>query len=225
MKMPISSKLVLAGFASTLFSAACEKPSVGDYVESLPDLPPEIAATLDPATMATKAAYPVPAPEKASGVALAPCCSSTDQKSLQMNFPHTKCGSLRDFIVAPIRDVAALFRSNQPTAKVYKLKKLGAKTLLDTYICMTSQGPWNASLAETRACQNYAPRQMLTISAHDELVQFVWNGGVENHPANVQLVSCREVGTVRLSCGGLSSCECVSSSCPASEACQCNLQW
>ena len=93
--------------------------------------------------MATKAA-PVPLPEKTA--VLAPCCSTRDQKSLQVNYPHTKCGPLRDFIVAPIRDAVALFRSNQPTGKVYKLKKLGAKTLLDTYVCMTSQGPWNALL-------------------------------------------------------------------------------
>ena len=54
---------------------------------------------------------------------------------------------------------------------------------------------------ETRACVGYAPVETLTISAHDELVTFVWNGGVQNYPAQVQLVSCREVGTVSMTCG------------------------
>ena len=223
--MNVSPKGLFAGLAvalCTALSGACDQ-IVGD-VESLPDLPPEIAATLDPATMATKIVSPIPPPQEASVVTSAPCCSTTDRKSLKVNFPHTKCGPLRDFIVGNIGD-RVLFRSKQDTPQVYKLKAIAGKTLLQTHVCITSQGPWNATLEETRSCTNYSPRQTLIISAHDELISFVWNGGVEGHPPEVQLVTCREVGTVSFACGGLSTCECNSSSCPASAPCPCNLQW
>ena len=111
--MKVSPKLLFAGFAVALcaaLSGACDQ-SVGD-VESLPDLPPEIAATLDPATMATKTVFPIPAPLEASAATSAPCCSITNRKSLKVNFPHTKCGPLKDFIVGNIGD-RVLYRSKQ----------------------------------------------------------------------------------------------------------------
>jgi hypothetical protein len=223
-KMQISSKPFMTGFVVILFLAACEEQSAKDFVENLPPLPPEIVSTLDPATMATKTAHSFSPPETAAGAAQASCCSITDQRSLKVNFPHTKCTLIG---IIGVTDLA-LFRSNQQTDnpdKLYRLEQLAGARLRGPYLCVTSQGPWNASLAEIRACQNYAPRQELTISAHDELIQFVWNGGVENHPPEVKLVSCRHDATVRFACNPLSNCGCSSTACPASDPCECNLPW
>jgi hypothetical protein len=224
MKTRYSYCVLVTGLAATIVFSGCRQRTADDYVERLPDLPANLAATLDPVTLATKTAGTIPPPEKASGPFLAPCCSITDEKSLKVNYPYTKCGPLRDFIVAPLGDTA-LFRSNPETTKVYKLRELSGKRLLDLHVCVTSQGPWNATLVETRSCTNYTPRQTLTINAYGDLVQFVWNGGVQGHPAEVQLVSCRLVATTRFPCGGLSTCDCSSSVCQASAPCECNLQW
>jgi hypothetical protein len=56
-------------------------------------------------------------------------------------------------------------------------------------------------------------------------LSFKWQGGVELHPRNIGLVSCRHVSTNRTLCAGaLSTCDCQSASCPATEPCDCGLQ-
>lgn len=223
MKPNTSPILILAGLAATLLLCGCRSQSADDYVERLPDLPPDLAATLDPATLATRP--PAFAPPETAPVpeALCPCCGSTDTKSLRVTYSYTKCGPLRDFIVAPLAD-AILFRSGPQETRSYRLRKLNA-TVLDQHICLTSQGPWNATLIEQRNCKPCGPIQTLTISAFGDLISFNWPGGVENHPPEVGLVSCRHVGTTRFICNGLSDCDCKSTSCPASEPCPCNLPW
>ena len=165
---------------------------------------------------------------------MAPCCDMTDLKSLKVTFPYTKCGPLRDFI-APITDFIYLVGGDgagQSVAKGTESARFIAnqrntlpKTILDQQVCMTSRGPWNATLIETRACSGYGPTQSLVIDAFGDKVSFDWQGGVELHPPNVGLVSCRQVHTLRFPCsGGLSTCDCQSYFCPATETCTCNLE-
>ena len=100
--------------------------------------------------------------------------------------------------------------------------------MLDTIVCFTSDGPWNATLTETRHCVGYTPQDSLIINAFGDVLSFVWNGGPPNHPPAVQLVSCREVGVVRFPCGGISDCTCAfDPPCPADQPCDCGLegQW
>jgi hypothetical protein len=165
---------------------------------------------------------------------MAPCCEITQSKSLKVTYPHTKCGPLRDFITAPITDAVFLEDGRgieQSAAQemkpvrftATKLTTLG-KTIFDQQVCVTSRGPWNATLTENWPCQG-APYKQLSIDAFGENVSFVWQGGIEMHPPNVGLVSCRVVGTDRFSCGGsLSSCECPSSTCPPTELCDCGFE-
>src|SRR5262245_30303783 len=71
--------------------------ALADRLERLPPLPPEIAATLDPKTNATKLPDPPSPPVKASApLPHAPCCSIRDQKSLKVKVALTKCGTLKD---------------------------------------------------------------------------------------------------------------------------------
>jgi hypothetical protein len=212
--------LILAQLAATLLG--CRPQSAEDYAERLPDLPSDLAATLDPATMATRIPASFPPPVKAPAP-LAPCCGSTDRKTLRVTFKYTKCGRLRDFIVAPLAD-AILFRSGPETTQAYRLRKLNG-TAFDQHICVTSKGPWNATLTEQRNCVGYTPVQNLMITAYGDPVLFVWNGSVADHPPEVGLVSCRQVDKTQFQCGGLSDCSCPSSSCPASQPCACTLPW
>lgn len=219
---------------SLLVLSNCRRSGIEDYVARLPDLPQDIAATLDPKTMATKISTTYLPPEKEL-VAHAPCCGSTNTSYLKVNFTYTQCGPLRDFIVAPVGAFLLSADSGQrgggqpavPHFKVYKRRRVGIKTAFDQIVCMTSRGPWNATLVENRHCGDYTPQHTLTINAYGDVVSRTWNGGVENHPADVQLVSCRQIATTRISCGGLSGCQCPSSFCPTDQSCDCNLegQW
>lgn len=226
---------VAASGISLLLVVGCRQRGFADYAAGLPDLPPDLAATLDSSTMATRipASHPPPVREPGAPV-LAPCCGSTDTKTLKVNFSYTKCGPLSDFILAPLSDFV-VFDASQGTGqgagqgagqarfRTFNLRELNGRSLLDQHVCVSSQGPWSATLTEDRLCNNYTPRQTLTISAFGDPVVFIWNGGVENHPPAIQLVSCREVATARFLCGGLSNCECLSSACPANDPCDCGL--
>lgn len=235
MKNRISALAVSALLSSLLLVGSCRRPGINEYVEKLPDLPPDIAATLDAKTLATKISASFPPPEKEPGTALAPCCGRKDVKSLKVRFPYTKCGPLRDFIVGPIPTVAIDTGQGggpsggqgpgQANFKVYRLKRSSPKTVLDQIVCVTSDGPWNATLTEDRFCVGYTPHQTLTINAFGDTVLFVWNGGVQNHPPQVALVSCRQIAVTEFPCGGISDCQCISSTCPPEQPCECSLPW
>jgi hypothetical protein len=239
------SVLSAAGVVS-LFALAggCRRQSIEDRVDALPPLPASVADTLDPRTHATKIPASYPAPEKASGPVLAPCCGSSDFKTLQVRFSYTKCAPLRDFIVVRLLD--AVFSDGasgapagapaatppggqaggvQATVKAYRLGERNARSVWDTTVCLTSDGPWSAAFREDRSCIGYTPQDSLLITAFGDPLLFVWNGGSANHPAGIDLVSCRQVADLRSPCNPLSSCECLSTTCPADQPCSCTLQW
>lgn len=225
----IISTLIIFGTLSLILFDGCGKNKTTNEYDRLPDLPPDLAATLDPDTMATKITVSTPEPVQSPGVALAQCCGSSEGMTLKVKFPYTKCGPLRDFIVGPIGDVKSLAASGpgqseaHPDFKVYKLTQFNAKTVLDQVVCVTSQGPWDATLTEDRHCNGYSPIRTLTISPYGDLISFVWNTSNGTHPESVTLVSCRQMNTSRFHCGGLSNCDCRSSTCPADQPCECNL--
>jgi hypothetical protein len=105
---------------------------------------------------------------------------------------------------------------------MYKLQTLEGRAL-PLHLCTTSNGPWDATLVEARACSPYTPVYTLVISALGDAVQFNWSGS-QSPPSNVQIVSCRTLGTVRTPCG-ISSCQCVSSACQPESACDCGTAW
>jgi len=229
--------LTLAGAALLfLLVASCRQRGAEDFAASLPELPKDLDATLDPRTLATKVSTAHPAPEKLTGVVLAACCGSSDTKTLKVTFPYTKCGPLRDFILAPVGDLV-LFDTAQgggreKTAapsnfKVFRRGEVNRRTVLDTIVCVAGQGPWNATLIEDRNCNGYSPYDSLFVNAFGDAISFYWSGGPSNHPADVHLVSCRKVGLFKFSCGGLSTCSCDSSPCAADLPCDCGLegQW
>lgn len=223
----------LAAFC-LLMCQACRSDSLADRFDKLPELPDDIAATLDPNTMATAVTSVFVAPVFDSEAALAPCCSSQDEKALRVTFPYTKCAPLRDFILVPLQEqarVQAGLGSGQPAGaeggepvkpKVWKLTKRKVGTVLDRIVCVTSDGPWNASLTETRACSPPTPHQSLRIAPYGDLVTFEWNGEVALHPSNVGLVTCRQVSVNQANCG-ISTCDCLAFLCPANEPCDCGL--
>lgn len=231
-----------------LLLSGCRAPGSGtgadaalaDRLEKLPTLPADIAATLDPKTNATKTAGPPPEPVKATApLPHAPCCSIKDQKSLEVKVALTKCGPLRDFIVAPLSDLVLARESGGGSApdgpagalgsggniRADKLNTVNRASVWDTVVCMTSDGPWDATFIEDRNCTNYAPVDSLLVSAWGGLYAYYWNGGPENHPAEVSVVSCRDIGTTRLPCGGPSSCDCTSSPCQPDQPCPCDPLW
>jgi hypothetical protein len=166
-------------------------------------------------------------------VALAPCCGSRDKKSLTVNYTYTKCRPLRDFIVVKFGSFAFTEArqgggGGQGTGpgqfKAYRRGELNRNSVLDSIVCFTSQGPWNATFIEERSCAGYSPRDTLLVNAFGDMVSFVWNGGPANHPPDVHVVSCRLIDVVKYPCNALSSCPCESSACPADQPCECEFQ-
>lgn len=201
------------------------QPAPQNQVENLPELPSELASTLDPDTLATKPAPNPSPPAKPPNVILAPCCSSTETKTLQVKFTYTKC-------VFPQLELLALSSGpsvsdpakNQGTRAVrsFKLTSLNGKRLTLRF-CNTSDGPWNATFIEERKCSPPTPQDTLVINAFDDQIVFQWSGGTENHPPSVSLVSCKEIGAIRTNCG-ISNCDCTGSTCQPNQACPCTLQ-
>lgn len=231
--------VILAGAGLCLvFLGSCRpQPNVKDYVEGLPELPQEIAASLDPKTLATRVSVTLPPPVTEPGTASVPCCGSKDLKSLKVKYSYTKCGLLRDFILAPIGNLLLSERGGPGGEaggqtgdfKAYKLSEFNRRPVLDQTICVTSQGPWNATLYADKSCSNSAATvQTLVIDAFGNLVQFMWVGGVELHPPDVKLVSCRAVFTHEFPCDGLSTCPCgFHHTCAEDQPCDCGIagQW
>lgn len=238
---------IVAFEALVLLLAGCRRPaepptlSLADRLEKLPALPADVAATLDPKTNATRVRESHPAPVRATttGVALAPCCGSKDQKSLQVRVPLTKCAPLRDFYLAPLSDLvmareapggsggssASGASGASGNVRAYRSGPVNRASAWDTIVCMTSDGPWAATLTEERNCNNYQPQDSLIVAGWGGLAAYNWNGGVGNHPPEILLVSCRDLGLFRYSCGGLSNCNCDSAPCPATQPCPCTLPW
>lgn len=234
MKNRISAAALTCAAVSVLLLGSCKPPGAEEFAAKLPELPKDLEATLDPKTLATKLSTAHPPPEKLPGVVLAPCCASSDTKSLKVNFTYTKCGPLRDFFLAPVGNLVA-FEAKQgggggdkaaapQNFKVFRRGEVNRTTVLDTIVCVTSPGPWDATLVEDRHCNGYSPYDSLFINAFGDAVTFYWNGGPSNHPAAVGLVSCREVGVVRFACNALSGCTCDSSPCAPELPCDCGLQ-
>jgi hypothetical protein len=225
--------LIPAG-ALILFSS-CRQNTPEAFLNRLPELPPEIYATLDTQTMATRIPTEVALPQLLPGTAAAPCCAIHDTKTLMVRFAYTRCGPLHDFIVTSFGDFVVSADIDPPGGgqpgpdpsafQAYKLRSLKRGSILDHLVCVTSDGPWPATLIEDRFCTNYTPRYTLIINAFSDLVSFTWTGAVGNHPPQVQLVSCRQVSTLHTSCGGLSTCQCTSTVCPPTQACECTLAW
>ena len=239
--------LLCAGCGSTGPTGGAGSAGILDRLEKLPALPPDVASTLDPKTSATRIRPSQLAPVLDPAAPLAPCCGSKDQKTLKVRVSLTKCGPLRDFILAPIGDLLAfeltpaggsggtggtggvggLGGAVGPAGNVrmYRRGAVNRTRALDTIVCMSSDGPWDATFTEERNCNGYQPQDSLLVSGWGGLVGYFWNGGVSNHPPEIQLVSCREIGTFRFPCNALSGCDCSSSPCPAEQPCECTLQW
>lgn len=205
--------------------AHCRPKSVEDQVAALPELPPEIAATLDPDTMGTKIVSGVGPPETATAALLVPCCSSTETRKLKVRFRHTKCGPPGDFLVTAFGElVLTQDRPGTPKPTLHRLTELRGQQLARVNICFTSDGPWNAVLTENRGCKSPAPIRDLTISAFGDAIHFRW-GGPQSPPANVQVVACRAESFNRFLCpGALSTCDCLSESCQVGADCPCPLE-
>ena len=230
--------LITASFLFAVTFQACDKKTITQQYEKLPELPAELAATLDPKTKSTKIPVFDPTPVEDPGVAAAPCCSSTDWMEVQVRYPHTKCGPLRDFIVPPLSGVVSTAMRASVAAnagpgqsgtvgdiRAFKLSTFQGQTVLDQHVCFNSSGPWSATLSIERRCVGYQPINSLAINAFGDLVLLTWPDGPQNRPPQLQSVSCRLLSISRSQCGRLSSCDCTSSTCKPPDPCNCNLGW
>ena len=234
--------LILTGCASSAPSPTSDA-ALADRLERLPTLPADVSRTLDPKTHATKMAGPPPAPVKLTEpLVLAPCCSIKDQKELTVNVALTKCGPLRDFVLAPITDLVMAREigtgggggtpggpaggavGTRANVKLYKLNTVERARIWDTWVCVTSNGPWDATFIENHACANYGAQDSLIVSAWGGLFEWDWSGGTANHPAGITVASCNDDGTFRFPCGGPGTCDCTSSPC-LNPPCVCPAPW
>ena len=235
--MKISFTLIAACFVLLFVFAGCGQKTAPIDVESLPELPQELADTLDPNTMATKTLASTSVPAKPPNVAFAPCCSSTKTRTLQVTYSYAKCVPLRIAFSGPFPQLvlanpggnptpsggAPTPSPGQPSVKTFKLTSFKQKALNEKLFCTTSPGPWNATFIEERKCSPVTPQDTLIINAFSDQVIIQWAGGTPNHPSNVQVVSCRDIGETQTNCG-VSSCDCRDSSCPETQPCTCTLQ-
>lgn len=219
-------------FILLLFNS-CQHTNIENQIEQLPELPAELAATLDSNTLATKVKGNAnPCKEESKNPLLAPCCSRTNYKSLKVLFSYTKCAPLRDFIMVPFDDLSIATTAARDEARQEKnppqIYKYGKKASIgfDQIVCITREGPWEALLIEDQPCAGYFIRHQLIINAFGDQIVYSWCHGLENHPPEVQLVSCRYLYTLKSSCGVLSNCDCFSDFCPPEDPCNCDdLPW
>jgi len=227
MRRPLLRRCLIAVVPFLALLWACRQPSLEERVERLPELPPDIAGTLDSTTLATRTALQFSEPQKlpaTTPVAAAPCCSSNETRSLKVNFPYTKCGPFHDLISVDLYDlVLSQGDSGGSAPKMYKLREIQGRALSRLHICTSSDGPWDATLTEVRACSPYTPVRTLVISALGDAVVFNWSGS-QPPPANVQIVSCQTLGITKIPCG-ISNCECLSSACQPPASCDCGTEW
>jgi hypothetical protein len=232
-RMRYNSTLISIGVASLLMLGACQKNTAPtNDIENLPELPSDLAATIDPNTMATKTP-PNPAPGKPPNIALLPCCSSTQTMTMQVTYPYTRCATVRPDLLEQVPQLvfapsgtpsgsASPSPGATPSIRAFKLTSFNSKPLSKGVLCVTSQGPWNATLIEKRDCSPSIAQDTLIINAFGDQILFQWTGGTPNHPPSVQVVSCRDQGTLKANCGQ-SSCDCSSISCPPEQVCNCAL--
>ena len=211
----------LAAVPMLLILSGCQPKSPEDRVAALPELPPEIAATLDPETMATRIVSQRGRPETAPLVVPIPCCTLSETRRLTVRFRYTKCTRpLGDF------DPEGVLTQDRPAGAepaLHRLTELRGRKLSPIQICFTRSGPWNAVFNELRACSPPVPNRTLTISALGDAVHFEW-GGPQPAPANVQVLTCRTEGIVRDLCPGASlECICRNAPCTAPADCSCPL--
>ena len=238
MKNQVTLTIALVTCFLLCLGACQQKNSLADEFEQLPELPQDLAASLDPNTMATKTPDANPAPTSTPKVAFVPCCSSTHTRTMQVSYSYTKCVPLRIAIAGPFAQLVLANPGSggptpsggtptaspgQPSVKVFKLTSFKAKALAEKLFCTTSAGPWNATFIENRACSPPTPQDTLIINAFSDQVIFNWAGGTANHPPSVQVVSCRDIGETRANCG-ISNCDCQNTSCPATQPCPCILE-
>jgi hypothetical protein len=221
------SSFILATVICLLFVCGCRTSNPGDLAEGLPDLPPEIARTIDPKTMATKAPLSSLSSilQPLGDTARCPRCGSRSVDHLLVNYSYTRCGNYRDILRPPVSEVE--FREERASLKRYKLKELNGRRFPDIQVCITSQGPWNAMLTENRSCSgSCAPTYDLTISALGNVISFYWANGIDNHPPDVYPVSCRIVSRTRTQCGMSGQC-CSPGECygECSQNCECGVPW
>jgi hypothetical protein len=218
----------LSACLALCFGGCQKKPAPQNEVENLQELPQDLANTLDPNTMATKAPAVNPAPVEPPDVTFAPCCSSTQTSTMQVNYSYTKCVPRLQLQALSTISVVnpGSGQENGPgnrTVRMFKLTSISTKVLNDFFFCVTSNGPWNATFIEKRECSPLTPQDTLIINALDDQILIQWAGGTPNHPQSVTVVSCREIGTIKTNCG-ISSCDCSNFSCPSTQTCPCSLQ-
>ena len=214
----------LAAVPLALFLAHCRPKSVEDRIAALPELPAEIADTLDPETLATRiVANPsLPATATAPAAAPIPCCTVSEKRHLTVRFRYTKCTApVGDFDPEGVLTEGGLGGA-RPT--LHRLTELRGRTLSPVRFCFTRSGPWNAVFTELRACSPATPHRTLAIAALGDVVHYEW-AGLQPAPANVLVLSCRTEGIERSLCPGASlDCKCLSAPCTAPAACSCPLE-
>src|SRR5262245_44368461 len=237
--------LLLSGCKPPASSGGISDAALADRLEKLPTRPAALAATLDPKTNATKIGSPPLAPVKATApLPHLPCCSIKDEKSLKVKVTLTRCAPFLEWIAVPVKDLVLAReggggggggggaaaggpvggQGSLGDVRAFKLNTVDRANVWGTIVCMTSDGPWDATFIEERQCTIPTPHDALYVSGWAGLVGFHWNGGVENHPAEVTVVSCNNVGTTQFNCG-ISTCDCSSNSCPPGQQCPCPAPW
>lgn len=200
------------------------------FVEALPELPAEVAATLDTATMATmRPALVMPTEQQRQqydtvAAAFAPCCQINVRRELMVEYEITSC---RNPYAIDFGDLStlAVFRSGKaaPNARHAKLTSLRGAKFIKPFWCTTSLGPWPAILDDEIPCQ-VGHWYSLTVFGPDGPITFPrWQGGEELLPAGIRVVDCKRLYTQRLSCGGIGNCNCTSSACNPPQDCTCPL--
>lgn len=235
-RMRYKSTLIVICVSSLVIFGACQNTSApSNDIDNLPELPPDLAATLDPNTMATKTpANPAPA-TPTPNIALAPCCSSTQMFTMQVTYSYTRCATVRPDLLIGLPQLvlgssgtpsggAATPSGGASSIRMFKLTSFNSKPIAKGVLCVTSPGPWNATLIEKRECSPTIAQDTLIINAFGDQVRFDWVGGTANHPPSVQVASCRKDSTTRSPCNSLSSCDCSNETCPPAQTCNCNLE-
>ncbi|HNF71364.1 MAG TPA: hypothetical protein PLP34_03055 [Chitinophagaceae bacterium] len=172
-------------------------------VSNLPELPPEILTDFDTSTFTSKlyneGIFPT---NDTNTIAHIPICEQTSVFKMSVKKSFTVCFPKYH----PQRPPAP----EDPATSFYKLtiKNDKISRVIEPYYCITSEGPWDATLLETKHCNTniYTYRLLININLpqhnYQEQVVYTWGGSIAGHPASVQKLSCSKIRIERRKCPG-----------------------
>lgn len=202
----------LLAVAAVFFLSTCQARQP-DRIASLPEAPPEVAASLEalPNTELLATSRNVNADLKISDAPVAlKACSSITVSWVQVTYPITVCNppNLARVERAVTSKPARAEATSSAPPKEYKLSALAQTKFANPFWCRQHSGPWIAEITEVESCSAGVPSRFdLVILGIGQNVHYSWYGSFNDIPSDIAVIGQPSVKrSSRFPCSHLSNC-------------------